>query len=66
MFAAIFIISSGANFLVFLLGVWPEEWLKYSIIMFISGWGLSSWLLGRCLFNLELKKIDPGKHIGVD
>lgn len=43
------LVATGANFLVFLLGVWPEEWLKYSLILFSAGWGFSGWLLWRAL-----------------
>ncbi len=47
------LIASGANFLVFLLGVWPEEWLKYSLFLFAASWGLSGWLLWQALSKVE-------------
>jgi 4-amino-4-deoxy-L-arabinose transferase-like glycosyltransferase len=53
------IVTAGANFLVFLLGVWPEEWVKYSLILFTAGWGLSGWLLFRAIADKEIKKGSP-------
>jgi len=42
-------VAAAANFLVFLLAAWTEEWLKYSVILFSVGWVLSGWLLIKAL-----------------
>lgn len=42
-------IVAAANFQVYLLGVYPEEWVRDSWIMFGAGWLLTGWLLWRTL-----------------
>jgi hypothetical protein len=46
---AIITVSAGANFLVFLLGAFPDQWINYSLGLFGSAWFLSGWLLVRIL-----------------
>ncbi len=46
---ALISIAAAANFQVYLLGVYPEEWLRDSWIMFGAGWLLSGALLWTSL-----------------
>lgn len=43
-------LAAGANFEVYLLGVYPEIWTRDSVVMFAAAFGLSGWLLWRVLF----------------
>jgi hypothetical protein len=46
---ALMTVAAGANFLVFLLGAFPDQWINYSVILFGAAWALSGWLLVRSL-----------------
>ncbi len=38
-------LAATANFEVYLLGAYPESWMRDSAILFLAGFGLCSWLL---------------------
>lgn len=46
-------LAAGANFEVFLLGVYPDIWVRDSVVMFFAAFGLSGWLLWRALTRLK-------------
>ena len=48
---ALISIAAAANFQVYLLGVYPEEWVRDSWIMFGSAWLLCGGLLGFSIFG---------------
>lgn len=50
---ALISISTAANFRVYLLGVYPEEWLRDSWIMFGAGWLLCGWLLRKSFVTTQ-------------
>jgi hypothetical protein len=50
---ALMALAAGANFEVYLLGAYPDIWVRDSAIMFAACFGLSGWLLWRVLFRPE-------------
>ncbi len=44
-------LAAGANFEVYLLGVYPDIWVRDSAIMFAAAFGLTGWLLWRVLYR---------------
>jgi hypothetical protein len=50
---ALMALAAGANFEVYLLGAYPDIWVRDSVIMFAACFGLSGWLLWRVLFRPE-------------
>lgn len=46
---ALISIAASANFQVYLLGVYPEEWVRDSWIMFAAGWLLCGWIIWRII-----------------
>jgi hypothetical protein len=46
-------LAAGANFEVYLLGVYPDIWVRDSAVMFVASFVLSGWLLWRALARLK-------------
>ena len=46
-------LAAGANFEVFLLGVYPDIWMRDSAVMFFAAFIFSGWLLWRALSRLK-------------
>jgi Glycosyltransferase family 87 len=49
---ALMTVSAGANFLVFLLGAFPDQWINYSVVLFATAWGFCVWLLVRTVRSI--------------
>jgi hypothetical protein len=49
LFCSLLTLAGVANFLVFHLGAFEEEWLRFSLIFFVAIWVLTIWLLWKVL-----------------
>jgi hypothetical protein len=48
-FCSLITLAGVADFLVFHLGAFEQEWLRYSLIFFVASWVLTGWLLWKAL-----------------
>jgi hypothetical protein len=46
-------LAAAANFEVYLLGAYPDIWVRDSVVVFAASFGLTGWLLWRVLYRPE-------------